>query len=169
MINAAVKRDWYKAEHILSPQFCKTARTCLLKNMGQCGPKSSTDAQVLCLGSTGSMCENLTRSFKTTPVIRVLDNGMCLVSRLKRCLGASKDQRTHRSTRKSKRSSCNCTALVFVEDLAGGVWMTPEENRGWTWEGKQTLRIYTVVTWWFSLACLNARRGNSWRAGIVCC
>lgn len=117
--------------------------------MGQNGPKSSSDAQMLCLGSTGSMCENLTTSFKMTPAIRVLENGMCLISRLKRCLGVSKDQRKRRSAVKSRRSSCNCTALVFVEDLAGGVWMTPEENRGRTWEGQKTfeftLRIYTLV------------------------
>ncbi|GAA6090968.1 uncharacterized [Tachysurus ichikawai] len=100
--------------------------------MGQCGPKSFSDSHMLCLGSTGSMCENLTTSFKMTPAIRVVENGICLISRLKRYLGVSKDQRRHGSAGKSRRSSCNCTALVFVEDLAGGVWMTPEENRGRT-------------------------------------
>lgn len=100
--------------------------------MGQCGPKSRADAQMLCLGSAGSMCENLTGSFKTAPAIRVLENGLCLISQLKRCLGVSEERRKRRPTGKSGRSSCNCTALVFVEDLAGGVWMTPEENRGRT-------------------------------------
>lgn len=128
-----VKLNTHSAlEHQRHLGLVNPVRTSLLKNMGQCGPKSSTDAQMLCLGSTGSMCENLTRSFETTPAVRVLENMICLISRLKRCLGVSEDQRKHRSTRKSRRSSCNCTALVFVEDLAGGVWMTPEENRGRT-------------------------------------
>ncbi|TSS97556.1 hypothetical protein Baya_12331 [Bagarius yarrelli] len=94
--------------------------------------KSSSDEQALCFGSTSSMCENLTTSLKMTPAIRVLENGMCFISRLKRCFGVSKDQRKRRLTEKSRKNSCNCMALVFVEDLAGGVWITPEENKGRT-------------------------------------